>query len=478
MTIHADFFANGVQIQDAPKIITLNYKAQEGAFVMLSVVCTVYDAPIDSIHVFENGQIFFKGRFLKRSDADEQGLVRLSFIAKPDDVVCYNPSVSLLQGVEINDGFLWRVDPVDHDLSRFSAFDQNQTTTDITPYVFKDSKKRITARQKIDHFTVKLNAQWEQKKNGVFDLFPFIEQAFEARKALTLTPFEFMQSFPSVGVGISTSYRTGYQLVCKDLKEGQYDHVETITIGGKNYPQNVSKIIGHLFFQWQICFLRHEKAQISFKWNSAGYFEPCVETSRTLIGFHAKQEILEKGQFMESEQGKRALLQSMQQAILKGMRSQTTDCIMLKVPFDYGVRLRIGDRVCVDGVCGAVSFLKGLYTHKTAYMMVWISPNVFVDFEKQKQILDSIEFESSAPKDCFFDEAQFQAADLVKRIDVYNDASSQLNMARNRRLNNLKELRIALFNVATSVRLELLDLRNRQPLKRDYVWKGEKNVLA
>lgn len=478
MTIHAEFFANGAQIQDAPKIINLNYKAQEGAFVMLAVVCTAYDAPIDSINVFDKGQIFFKGRFLKRSDADEQGLMRLSFIAKSDDVpLCKGPE-SLLQGVEINDGFLRRIDPVDHNLSHFCAFTLSETVKDLTPYVFKDSKKRITARQKIDHFTVKLSAQWEQKKSGVFDLFPFVERAFETRKALTLTPFDFMQSFPAVGVGVSTAYRTGYQIVFKDLKEAHYDHVEMIPIGGKNYPQRVSKVVGRLFFQWQICFLRQEKAQISFKWNAAGYFEPCEAPSRTLIGFHARQDILENGHFMESEKGKRALLQSMQQAVLKGMRSQTTDCILVKVPFDYGVRLRVGDCVCIDGVEGMVSFLKGLYTHKTAYMMVWISPNVFVDLEKQKDILDGIEFESSVPKDCFFDEAQFQDADLVKRIDVYNDAASQLTMARNRRLSSLKELRIALFSVATSVRLELLDLRNRQPLKRDYIWKGEKNVLA
>lgn len=478
MKIHADFFAQSVRHIDAPKIISIKYKAQEGAYVMLEVVCTAYDKPIDRIDVFADQSIFFKGCLLKRSDADEEGLMRLSFIAKSDEVSLMDLPKSLLQGVEINDGFLWRVDPVDHRLTRFCAFAQGQAQTDITPYIFKDSKKRITARQKIDHFTVTLNAQWEQKKNGIFDLFPFIEQAFAAKRALTVTPNEFMQSFPAVGAGIGMSYRTGYQMICKNLKPGGDDQLDIITVGGKKYPIRIAKVIGQLLFHWQICFLRKEKARVSFKWNSKGYFEPCDQESRTIIGFHVRQDVLENGHFMESERGKLALFQSMQQAVLKGIRSQNTDCIMLKVPFDYGVRLRVGDCVRFEGMQGMVSFLKGIYTHKVAYMMVWISPNILVDLDAQKKILDGIEVESSANKDCFFDEAQLQDQDFVKKIDVYNEAPQQLDMLKNRRLNNVKELKIALFNASTHIRLELLDLRNKQPLTRDYYRKGEGNVLA
>jgi hypothetical protein len=187
--------------------------------------CTLY-------HQKESPYPIFCGRHVGLARVKPGGLVEVNYVAvAPSALDDLKVLVALLKKGALYDGLFYDDDnPVqvlegrsnlfywDRLTGNVSVCDvfAGRSTVDISPYVMAGSlKQRMTGRP-LAGVDVTLEANWVQRAQGEFNLYPYLERAFTAGRINTLTPESLLNGWPKVGDRLGTSPgqgNAGYQVV-------------------------------------------------------------------------------------------------------------------------------------------------------------------------------------------------------------------------------------------------------------------------
>ncbi|MDP2193998.1 MAG: hypothetical protein Q8K36_05685, partial [Alphaproteobacteria bacterium] len=338
----------------------VNLKIQEGEYAHLRILAKRQDITDHDITLFHNAQIIFKGMLVGAPHYIEPELMELLYLAKPRGNLQKPMAISYFKNVNPTPWALPYADPVHGTESHISMLPTDHGA-DITELILEDSMKVEQMRIPLSSIRVIVRAQWVQRGDGCMNLLPFIKKAFPNQRIVTLTGKALEDALPHMGqtlgqsLGQSSSRKTGYTVLSAKLKpvRNLADTNIPIMINGKKHHIPVAEYTGHFWLQWQCAFHQQEEVRFLLKWHNGSYHccpdDPShtadTELEYTASTHHIAQEY---DHFFESETGKRALQQAAEQSLFKGLQSQQSHMLTVKVPFHVGVNLCVGASVIVQ----------------------------------------------------------------------------------------------------------------------------------
>ncbi len=408
------------------------------------------------------------------------------FIERNDD----NP----VNGLEArNDLFYW--DRCTGKLSLSNLF-EGKRHLDLSAFILDGTLKLRLGETPLSSIHVEVQAEWTQRVEGEFNLFPKIAEKFSQGKMNTLTPQQLLKNWPKIGEKIGpekTRKQSGYQVVRSVLEEvpalrtgilNLYPSVTPeIRVQEDAQPQRLKRswFEGELWLDWHYrqkrrevaCFTLQQQTQLDGRIRP---YHKCLKIQLQKI-----DSLLDAScaSFFHTPRGQQAIDHALERAkaYLAG-RSRCVD-VQFQVPFEKGFDISLDDTVILQGNFIPYKKLQGKVveyhikvteTEKT----VWIRLGVAVGQQQQNfkvashhQTPSGISyqpFKSQYPVQGVIDPEKITLDRLVESVVVHGDGKEQTDFLLGcpPTLTSIHEL---LAEKPTVIEINLMDLRTCETLE-------------
>ncbi|MBP9752373.1 MAG: hypothetical protein KBD31_00985 [Proteobacteria bacterium] len=474
-------------------IFDLQIKASEGELFFVEIIAQTKKIDHPFIVLLLNDTPFFKGEVFGPIQYIEPDQMKIRYRAKGPLLKPVSSS-SYFKDTLYQDFMIPFIDPLTHEQTAYSPFlEAGEEVLNLTPYVLEKTLNFEEVRPIKESVHVKMQAFWEQKNTHLLNVWSLIEKQNKNSSLKTLTPNALKAMFPKIGETFSTNgfKKTGYRVFFSRLKQIKSEETFTVPLDSEEDALiPIASFKGDLILEATNCFIRQEKLFCNIQLTSNDHLSFLVSTDNDFMNPIPKDgDVItltvdpsylkeEEGVFFMTKDGQKAIEQGLQLAFLKVLFSKFNVLFDFKIPFEKGAFLTLGKAISITHqgreYGGKIAKIISKMNVNEATCRIWVNlfpKNIDVSsVEKAKaKIQNLIQHLKPLRKDISFDDPLSLSIDnFVTSLNIFNLYEDQISLLLNEKFKSPDNIKSFLKTIPTFFEMELLDLKNKDPIIQTY----------